>query len=66
MLDKSSVIDYATRYAEAVAREFNPVQIVLFGSYVSGNPAAGSDIESPLFSTHSMVIVGLSNRGCVG
>jgi predicted nucleotidyltransferase len=45
MLDKGTVVDYATRYAQAVAREFQPVQIVLFGSYVNGNPTADSDID---------------------
>jgi hypothetical protein len=33
-LDNNTVADCAARYAEAVVLEFDPLQVVLFGSYV--------------------------------
>ncbi|MDR0515292.1 MAG: nucleotidyltransferase domain-containing protein [Coriobacteriaceae bacterium] len=45
MLDKSTVIRTATNYAEAVKKEFSPDAVILFGSYVNGNPNEGSDID---------------------
>ena len=33
------------RYCEAVAREFNPEKIILFGSYAYGRPNADSDVD---------------------
>ena len=32
-------------FSEAVAREFHPRKIVLFGSYVYGRPSADSDVD---------------------
>jgi predicted nucleotidyltransferase len=32
-------------YCRAVAREFHPQKIVLFGSYAYGNPTADSDVD---------------------
>jgi predicted nucleotidyltransferase len=45
MLDKSTVIDTVKRYADAVKNEFAPGAIVLFGSYISGEPHEDSDID---------------------
>jgi predicted nucleotidyltransferase len=45
MLDKKTVIEYANKYAEYVTKEFSPHAIVLFGSYVKGNPHEDSDID---------------------
>jgi predicted nucleotidyltransferase len=32
-------------FSEAVAREFHPHKVVLFGSYAYGHPTAGSDVD---------------------
>jgi len=32
-------------YCEAVAREFHPERIILFGSYAYGHPSADSDVD---------------------
>jgi len=45
MLDKGTVIETVNRYAEAVAKEFSPSAVVLFGSYVNGTPHKDSDID---------------------
>jgi predicted nucleotidyltransferase len=45
MLDKSTVVATATRYAEAVSKEFSPAAILLFGSYSNGTPNEESDID---------------------
>ena len=45
MLDKGTVIATVERYAEAVAKEFSPSVVVLFGSYVNGIPHEDSDID---------------------
>jgi predicted nucleotidyltransferase len=45
VLDKRAVIETAKRYADAVAREFSPSAIVLYGSYVNGTPNEDSDID---------------------
>ncbi len=45
MLDKGTVINTVERYTEAVTREFSPSAVVLFGSYVNGNPHEDSDID---------------------
>jgi len=45
MLDKETVINTVERYAQAVAKEFAPSAIVLFGSYVNGKPTENSDID---------------------
>jgi predicted nucleotidyltransferase len=33
------------RYARAIAEEFRPDKIILFGSYAYGTPNAGSDVD---------------------
>ena len=45
MLDKETVINTVERYVEAVKMEFSPSLVVLFGSYVNGNPHEDSDID---------------------
>ena len=45
MLDKETVISTVERYTEAVIKEFKPFAVVLFGSYVNGNPNENSDID---------------------
>ena len=45
MLDKKTVVNYAHRYADEVRKEYNPHAIVLFGSYVNGDPHEDSDID---------------------
>jgi len=45
MLDKTTVINAVERYAEAVITEFSPDAVVLFGSYVNGDPNEDSDID---------------------
>jgi uncharacterized protein len=32
-------------FSDAVARQFRPLKIVLFGSYAYGNPTADSDVD---------------------
>ena len=45
MLDKRTLIDTVERYAEVVTKELSPSAVVLFGSYVNGNPHQDSDID---------------------
>jgi len=45
MLGKEAVREIAERYAEEVKKVLAPVSIVLFGSYVNGNPHDCSDID---------------------
>lgn len=45
MLDKTTVREIAEKYTEAVRKVLTPVSVVLFGSYVSGNPHEWSDID---------------------
>ena len=45
MLDKNTVVTTAKRYADAVTKEFSPSAVILFGSYVNGNPHQDSDID---------------------
>jgi len=45
MLDKGTVIDTVKRYTDLVNKEFSPNAIILFGSYVKGNPTEDSDID---------------------
>jgi predicted nucleotidyltransferase len=45
------------RYARAIAEEFQPDQIILFGSYAYGTPNADSDVDllviMPAWNQHS-------------
>ena len=45
MLDKATVKEIAARYADEVRKVLSPDAIVLFGSYVNGNPHEWSDID---------------------
>ena len=45
MLDKRTVIKTVQKYTDAVKKEFSPSAVVLFGSYVNGNPHKDSDID---------------------
>ena len=45
MLDKATVISTARRYADEVKKQYEPLAIVLFGSYVNGTPHEESDID---------------------
>ena len=45
MLDKGTVVNTVTQYADAVKKQFSPSAIVLFGSYVTGEANDESDID---------------------
>lgn len=45
MLDKTKVREIAISYTSKVREIYNPKQIILFGSYVSGTPHEYSDID---------------------
>jgi len=45
VLDKATVREIAEKYAEEVKKVLNPTAIVIFGSYVNGNPHEWSDID---------------------
>jgi uncharacterized protein len=45
MLDKTTVRQIAKRYTEEVCKILNPKTVILFGSYVNGNPHELSDID---------------------
>lgn len=45
MLDKEKVREIASEYSEAVKKVMTPDKVILFGSYVNGNPNAESDID---------------------
>ena len=45
MLDKTEVKEIAEKYSDEVRKVLNPAAIVLFGSYVNGNPHEWSDID---------------------
>ena len=45
MLDKNEVRKIAAQYAEEVKKFISPTSVILFGSYVNGNPHEWSDID---------------------
>ena len=45
MLDKNQVREIAANYTHIVCQTYNPKQVILFGSYVSGTPHTESDID---------------------
>ena len=45
MLDKKTVREIAKKYTNRVRTEYNPKQVILFGSYVNGSPNEYSDID---------------------
>ncbi|MDR3013269.1 MAG: nucleotidyltransferase domain-containing protein, partial [Chitinispirillales bacterium] len=44
-MDKEQALRIAEQYAEIVAKEFKPKQILFFGSYFDGEPHEYSDID---------------------
>ena len=54
MLDKKTAIITANRYAEEIKKQYDPFAIVVFGSYISGSPREGSDIDvAVVFNNYS-------------
>ena len=49
MLDKNKVREIAKKYSDEVIKILNPDKIILFGSYVNGNPHEWSDIDIAVF-----------------
>lgn len=45
MLDKRTVINTVTQYADAVTKQLSPAAIVLFGSYAKDEANGESDID---------------------
>ena len=45
MLDKERVREIAHKYSDEVRKIFDPVSVILFGSYVNGTPHEWSDID---------------------
>jgi len=45
MLGKEQVRQIAHKYADIVRQEYDPLRVILFGSYVHGNPHEYSDID---------------------
>ena len=44
-MDKREALDLVRRFSALVQRVFNPVRIVLYGSYATGSQTASSDID---------------------
>jgi predicted nucleotidyltransferase len=44
-MDKAEVIEHVKRYAAALSHELPVTQVILFGSYVIGQPHEDSDID---------------------
>ena len=49
MLDKAKARKIALDYTMEVAKVLNPDKVILFGSYVNGNPHSESDIDIAVF-----------------
>jgi len=45
MHDKEEVRQIAHRYSDLVRTQYDPLRVVLFGSYVNGTPREDSDID---------------------
>jgi len=45
MLDKEQVRHIAHKYVDVVRQEYDPLRVILFGSFVNGNPHEYSDID---------------------
>ena len=53
-MDKTDAVNIARRYAERVRDVFDFQKIILFGSYVNGNPREDSDIDiAVIFSDYN-------------
>lgn len=48
MIDRTRIL----AYAQAVAREFQPERIILFGSYAYGTPTEDSDVDLLVVMPH--------------
>jgi predicted nucleotidyltransferase len=48
MIDRTRIL----KYAQAVAREFHPERIILFGSYAYGTPTEDSDVDLLVVMPH--------------
>ena len=44
-MDKTAALKFAKSYAELIKKEFSPLAVVMYGSYVSGNYDENSDID---------------------
>ena len=44
-MDKTDALDIAQKYAKLLRNKFDFQKIILFGSYVKGNPRKDSDID---------------------
>ena len=44
-MDKEQAVSIAQIFAQRVAKEFNPIRILLFGSYLDGTYRENSDID---------------------
>ena len=49
MLDKTKAREIAVKYSKEVKETLNPDKVILFGSYVNGNPHEESDIDVAVF-----------------
>lgn len=45
MLDKAAVVKTVEQYAQEVIKTFNPMAILLYGSYAKGDATDNSDID---------------------
>lgn len=45
MLDKKAVREIASQYTDLLCKTYAPKSIILFGSYINGNPHKYSDID---------------------
>jgi predicted nucleotidyltransferase len=64
MLDKTAVREIATRYADEVRKVLNPDAVILFGSYVNGDPHEWSDIDIAVV-VNGFKGIGLKRRLCL-
>jgi predicted nucleotidyltransferase len=53
MVSRATIVDFA----QAVAREFRPAKIVLFGSHAAGTAGADSDVDL-------LVVLPFKGKGC--
>lgn len=44
-MDKTTALKFAKNYAELIKKEFSPIAVVMYGSYVNGNHNENSDID---------------------
>jgi uncharacterized protein len=47
-MDKTDVLNITRQYAKAVQNKYDPVRVILFGSYARGNYNEDSDIDIAL------------------